>query len=283
LIANILALHPALKMAVRPIVFFLAIAKLRQTQKRWPFMPNYKRFHDTSVSEKVLDTMFLITIGVAYLFALLNLYYTHQGRDGEPGLSVKDVMLAYHGSHNQTRLGAAINGPMEPNLPNKAAKETILDWISHGAPEDEFNEKVNPILQNNCIMCHSAESGLPIPHFTSYANVVKLTETDTGATIPALVRVSHIHLFGIAFILFFVGRIFILCEMPVWIKRITVAIPFLFLLVDIMSWFITKVYPGFAYVVVANGALMGISFGGQVLTSLYQMWFYKPKVVPIDM
>ncbi len=246
-------------------------------------MPKYKRFHDASVSEKVLDTMFLITIGIAYLFALLNLYYTHQGRDGEPGLSVKDVMLAYHGSHNQTRLGAAINGPMEPNLPNKAAKQTILDWISHGAPEDEFNEKVNPILQNNCIMCHSAASGLPIPHFTSYANVVKLTETDTGATIPALVRVSHIHLFGIAFILFFVGRIFILCEMPVWVKRITVAIPFLFLLVDIMSWFITKVYPGFAYVVVANGALMGISFGGQVLTSLYQMWFYKPKAIPIEM
>jgi len=246
-------------------------------------MPKFRRFEDASVSEKVLDTMFLITIGVAYLFALLNLYYTHQGRDGEPGLSVKDVMLAYHGSHNQTRLGAAINGPMEPNLPNKAAKETILDWISHGAPEDEFNEKVNPILQNNCIMCHSAESGLPIPHFTSYANVVQLTETDTGATIPALVRVSHIHLFGIAFILFFIGRIFILCEMNIWVKRVTVAIPFLFLLVDIMSWFITKIYPGFAYVVVANGALMGLSIGGQLLTSLYQMWFYKPKVVPVDM
>lgn len=246
-------------------------------------MPNYQRFHDTSVSEKVLDSMFLITIGIAYLFALLNLYYTHQGRDGEPGLSVKDVMFAYHGSHNQTRLGAAINGPMESNLPNEAAKQTILDWINHGAPEAEFNEKINPILQNNCIMCHSAESGLPVPHFTSYANVVALTETDTGATIPALVRVSHIHLFGIAFILFFVGRIFILCEMRVWVKRVTVAIPFIFLLVDILSWFITKVYPSFAYVVVANGALMGISFGGQLLTSLYQMWFYKPKVMSVEM
>jgi len=246
-------------------------------------MPKYNRFEDASVSEKILDSMFLITIGVAYLFALLNLYYTHQGRDSEPGLSVKDVMYAYHGSHNQTRLGAAINGPMEPNLPNAAAKQTILDWINHGAEEEEFHEKVEPIMQDNCIMCHSAESGLPIPHFTSYANVVKLTETDTGATIPALVRVSHIHLFGIAFILFFVGRIFILCEMRVWVKRITVAIPFIFLLVDIMSWFITKVYPGFAYVVVANGALMGVAFGGQLLTSLYQMWIYKPKTLPIEM
>lgn len=246
-------------------------------------MPKYKRFSDASVSEKILDSMFLITIGVAYMFALLNLYYTHQGRDGEPGLSVRDVQLAYYGSHNQTRLGAAINGPMEPNLPNEAAKQTILDWINNGAKEAEFHEKVEPIMQKNCIMCHSAESGLPIPHFTSYANVVQLTETDTGATIPALVRVSHIHLFGIAFILFFVGRIFILCEMPVLIKRIMVAIPFMFLLMDISSWYITKIMPAFAYVVIANGTLMGLSFGAQLLTSLYQMWIYKPKTIPVEM
>ncbi|RMG92245.1 MAG: hypothetical protein D6703_02420 [Zetaproteobacteria bacterium] len=246
-------------------------------------MPKYRRFSDASVSEKILDSMFLLTIGLGYFFAILNLYYTHQGRDGEPGLSVKDVMIAYYGSHNQTRLGAAINGPMEANLPNLAAKHVILDWIEHGTPKEEFELQVKPILDNNCIMCHSAESGMNIPHLTSYEEVLKLTETDTGTPIPALVRVSHIHLFGIAFILFLVGRIFILCEMAVWIKRVTVAIPFLFLLMDIISWFITKAMPEFAYVVVISGGLMGLSLWGQILCSLYQMWFYRPKVVPVEM
>jgi len=246
-------------------------------------MPKYKRFSETSVSEKILDSMFLITIGIGYLFALLNLYYTHQGRDGEPGLSVQDVVIAYHGSHNQTRLGAAINGPMEPNLPNEAAKSTILDWINHGAGKEAFVEKVKPILDNNCIMCHSAESGMSIPDFTVYENVAALTETDTGATIPALVRVSHIHLFGIAFILFFVGRIFLLCEMNVTLKRTYVALPFLFLLLDISSWFITKIIPDFAYVVVTAGGLVGTTFGLQILICLYQMWLYKPKSVPVEM
>jgi hypothetical protein len=246
-------------------------------------MPKYKRFSETSVSEKILDSMFLITIGIAYLFALLNLYYTHQGRDGVEGLSIQDVVIAYYGSHNQTRLGAAINGPMASNLPNLGAKTEILDWINHGAPEDEFNEKIQPILESNCIMCHSAESGMSIPHFDSYNNVVKLTETDTGATIPALVRVSHIHLFGIAFILFFVGRIFLLCEMNVTLKRTYVALPFIFLLLDISSWFITKIIPDFAYVVVAAGGLVGTTFGLQILICLYQMWLYKPKSIPVEM
>lgn len=238
-------------------------------------MSIYRRFSDVSVSERILDTMFLITIGIGYLFALLNLYYTHQGRDGEPGLSVQDVMIAYYGSHNQTRLGAAINGPMEPNLPNLAAKNEILDWIRHGAQEEEFHEKIEPILQENCVVCHSAESGMSIPHFDSYENVSKLTTTDTGATIPALVRVSHINLFGIAFILFFVGRIFILCEVPVMLKRIVVAVPFVFLLLDISSWYITKLIPEFAYVVVMAGGLVGITFAFQLLVSIYQMWLYK--------
>lgn len=246
-------------------------------------MPKYKRFSDTSVSEKILDSMFLITIGIGYLFALMNLYYTHQGRDGEPGLSVNDVVIAYYGSHNQTRLGAAINGPMEANLPNSAAKEIILDWINQGATEESFNERVKPIMDENCIACHSAESGMSIPDFTSYANVVQLTKTDTGATIPALVRVSHIHLFGIAFILFFVGRIFLLCEMNVSLKRTYVALPFIFLLLDISSWFITKIIPEFAFVVVAAGGLVGVTFGLQILICLYQMWLYKPKSIPVEM
>ncbi|MDQ6991346.1 MAG: hypothetical protein Q9M11_06395 [Mariprofundaceae bacterium] len=240
-------------------------------------MLHFRRFSDASISEKLLDTMFLLTIGIGYLFAMLNLYYTHQGRDGEPGLSVQDVTLAYYGSHNQTRLGAAINGPMEPNLPNLAAKTTILDWIQHGATKEEFEAKVNPIMQSNCVMCHSAASGMSIPHFDSYEHVLELTATDTGATIPALVRVSHIHLFGIAFILFLIGRIFLLCELPVLFKRMVVAAPFAFLILDISSWYITKIIPEFAYVVVAAGAFVGITFGLQLLISIYQMWLYKPN------
>jgi hypothetical protein len=42
-----------------------------------------------------------------------------------------------------------------------------------------------------------------------------------------------------------------------------------------VSWFITKAIPEFAYVVVASGALMGISMGAQILLSVYQMWFFK--------
>lgn len=246
-------------------------------------MPNFRRFSDVSVSEKILDTMFLLTIGLGYLFAMGHLYYSHQGRDGRPGLSVEDVRIAYYGEHQQTRLGAALNGPMAGNLEFPEQKEIIFNWIEKGAKVDAFNAEVAPIFSDNCIMCHSDAAEMGLPPLTNFEEVKELTQMDTGASVQSLVRVSHIHLFGIAFILFFLGRIFILCEMPVTLKRITVAIPFLAMLFDILSWYITKVIPGFSYVVVAAGALMGLSIGAQILFSLYQMWFYKPKAVPVEM
>lgn len=45
-------------------------------------------------------------------------------------------------------------------------------------------------------------------------------------------------------------------------------IPFLAMLLDILSWFMTKSISSFAYVVVLSGALMGLSMGVQILFSL---------------
>ena len=236
----------------------------------------YTRFKDISISERILNTVFLLTIGLGYLAALANLYYTHQGRDGKAGISIDDVTIHYHGSKEQTRLGNAITGIMEPNLRHKNDKDVILDWIQDGADELEYNEKIAPIFNRDCVICHTPAINPSLPDLTNYAGVADVAHSG-GASIPALIRVSHIHLFGIAFILFFIGKIFILCDINIYVKRIAVVIPFAAMLLDVLSWFITKSIPSFSYVVVASGALMGLSMGLQILVSVYQMWFFTKE------
>lgn len=235
----------------------------------------YSRFSDISVSERILNTVFLLTIGLAYIMALINMYYTHQGRDGKPGISIEDIVIMYHGSNHQTRLGSAINGIMEPNLKYKSDKEIIMKWIQSGAEQSGYDRDVAPILNRDCIHCHNPSINPSLPDLTNYAGVEEVTHTG-GASVPVLVRVSHIHLFGIAFILFFIGKIFLLCDINIYVKRVAVVIPFAAMLLDVLSWFITKSIENFAYVVVLSGALMGISMGVQIVLSIYQMWFY-PK------
>ncbi|RQW84493.1 MAG: hypothetical protein EHM62_00575 [Methylococcus sp.] len=235
--------------------------------------PRFSRFSDISVSERILNTVFLLTVGIGYPVALTNLYITHQGRDGKAGLSVEDIVISYYGSSSQTRLAGAINGIMRPNLKYDSDKDVILKWIQQGADEPTFNQSIAPILVRDCIKCHTPAINPSLPNLTSYDGVSEVARPG-GASMPFLIRVSLIHLFGIAFILYFIGRIFLLCDLNVAIKRVAVVIPFLAMMLNVLSWFVTRSLPWFAYVVVASGALMGVSMGLQILLSVWQMWFH---------
>ena len=61
---------------------------------------------------------------------------------------------------------------------------------------------------------------------------------------------------------------------PLWFKSTVIAVPFITILLDISSWYLTKIYTGFAWVVMIGGILMGITFAIQGFVSMYQMWFF---------
>ena len=94
-----------------------------------------------------------------------------------------------------------------------------------------------------------------------------------GASVDSLTRVSHIHLFGIAFIFIFVGYIFSLTVgFNKKVKVKSIAIPFEFLIIDISSWWITTVLPGFAWFTIIGGFGYMFAFAIMWFTSMYQMW-----------
>ena len=136
------------------------------------------------------------------------------------------------------------------------------------------------MLDKRCLTCHDGSN----PHLANldgFDNVRKVTEVDKGADIFTLVRVSHIHLFGITFIFFILGSIFSHAYVrPIWFKCVVVGAPFLFLSFDISAWYFTKLYHPFALVVMGAGGLMGLCFAFMWVVSLWQMWFGKvPEAV----
>ncbi|MCA1926519.1 MAG: MFS transporter [Thiobacillus sp.] len=196
------------------------------------------------------------------------------GLDGNPGsVSAQDIRTAYHGSESDTRLETALKGPMADMLPPEE-RNVIFSWVKDGAKEAGYAEKVKPIVESRCLACHDG-SNPHLPRLTSYEKIGKLTQKDEGATIPTLVRVSHIHLFGITFIFFIVSSIFAHAYMkPLWLKCAVIVLPFLTIITDIFSWYLTKMFPGFAWFIIISGVLMGISFAVQWVVSMWQMWFY---------
>ncbi|MFN3752230.1 MAG: elongation factor-1 alpha [Thiobacillus sp.] len=231
-------------------------------------------FSALPMSTRMVYTMTLLVLGTGYLFAMLQVFFSHAGLDGNPkNISAQDIRIAYHGSETDTRLVKALKGPMAGMLP-EAERAVIFKWVDEGANPDAYDSRIKPIIEARCIACHDG-SNPHIPLLTGKDEVMKVVAKDTGATIPTLVRVSHIHLFGITFIFFIVSSIFTHAYMrPLWLKCVIIVLPFLTILTDIFSWYLTKWIPGFAWFIIISGALMGISFTVQWVVSMWQMWFY---------
>lgn len=230
-----------------------------------------------ATNEKLLYSAFLILMGVGYLMALGLIYAVDAGRDGKPGLSFQDIADDYYGNRSGTRLEAAIRGPMASHLDSIDSRNTIVAWLKSGAGRDDYMLQVTPILQRDCLSCHSPSSGMGLPDLSNYDGVMKVAKVDTGQSIQSLVRLSHIHLFGIGLLLLSVGLIFRRAEGPAWLMNSIVLLPFLSVFVDILSWFLTKWDPIYAYTVVFAGAVIGIGLAIQILTSLYQMWLWQRR------
>ena len=226
---------------------------------------------------RLLYTATLLVLGTGYLFAMIYIFESHAGRDGNAMLSVNDLVIAYSGSKADTRLESALKGPMANMLPQEERAE-IVAWVRRGAKQDDFADKVQGIMEKRCESCHNGTN----PHLANlkgYANLSQMAQQDHGMDIFTLVRVSHIHLFGITFIFFIVGSIFCHAHIrPLWLKCVIIVVPFLFVLLDIGSWYLTKLYEPFAWVVMLSGAFMGVAFAAQWIISIWQMWFYTiPK------
>ena len=241
---------------------------------------NFVHFSQLTLTSKMLYTGILCVLGVGYLAAMVYVYMSHAGRDGNPMLSAKDIAIAYAGSHSGTKLESALMGPMSRMLQAEENLQ-IVEWVRKGTNKDEFDARIGPLMAKRCVVCHN-DRNPHLPSFESYEGVMKIAEKDTGASIPTLVRVSHIHLFGLTFIFLSIGLVFRHAYFRrEWLQAGIVVTPFLCILADIASWYLTKLNEEFAWIVIGSGALMGISFSIMFFVSIWQMWISRE--IPPDL
>jgi len=238
--------------------------------------PKYTPLKDHDTPIKVLFTGYLCTVGIGYFFALMQILFTHGMADGQFGLSVDDIVYSYYGNRSGTVLETKLNGSMKDNA-SAQERFDIIKWVRDGADIDDYKDDgIDKIIEARCVMCHN-ESASGIPNFKEFEPLKALTSQDEGATFASLTRVSHIHLFGISFIFMFVGLIFSFAETTTnQYKCIAIGMPYAFLIADILSWWLTKVHPMFAWLVIFAGMGMGVSFMFMWVTSILEMWLFKP-------
>lgn len=240
-----------------------------------PLHRMYHHFSELPMSLRVLYTAALLVLGMGYLFALIFIFATYSPKDGNPrSLSYDDIVIGYSGSGEDSRLESALRGPMRTMLPQDEIN-VVVSWVRGGAERASYESRIRSIIEKRCLACHDGSN----PHLANLRgldNMLKVAERDTGPAILTLVRVSHIHLFGLTFIFFVLGMIFSHAYVrPVWLKCVVIGTPFVCIVLDVISWYLVKVFHPFAWVVMLGGAAYGACFAFMWVVSMYQLWIAK--------
>lgn len=237
---------------------------MRNAEGRWLNLPSL------GLSLRVLFTGYILVAGLGLMMAGGQILLTHGKADGKFGLSVDDVVYSYYGNRGNSKLESKLNGSMKDKAP-EAVRADLIRWARDGANKEQYESKIQGEVLQYCSTCHGVIPGLP--SFNSYEELHEVARIDKGITVDSLTRVSHIHLFGISFIFFFVGLIFSLAVgVPKWLKELSIALPFAFLIIDVFSWWLTKWFPAAAWLTIIGGIGYSLASTFMLFTCLYQMW-----------
>jgi len=237
---------------------------MHNAEGRWLNLPSL------GLSLRVLFTGYILVVGLGLMMAGGQILLTHGKADGKFGLSLDDIVYSYYGNRGNSKLESKLNGSMKDKAPEKVRAD-LIHWARDGANKEQYESKIQSEVQQYCSICHGVIPGLP--SFNTFEELHEVAKTDRGITVDSLTRVSHIHLFGISFIFFFVGLIFSLAVgVPKWLKELSIALPFAFLIIDVFSWWLTKWFPAAAWLTIIGGIGYSLASTFMLFTCLYQMW-----------
>jgi hypothetical protein len=227
-------------------------------------------------SRKIALTTFLIVIGVGYVFGFFNILLSYGANDGIPGISLKDISIAFYGARDKTALQKSIDGSMRVYFSSDADYNSITEWLDDGGKEKEF-ATIKPILDESCNTCHSAEVMVADVALDTYEHTEEWLSQDTGKSIPRLVGISHTHILASATVVFLLVSILCSTTYPQPLKVTLCAWSYFTIALDIAGWWLAKVSPSLSFMVILGGASMGTAWGLLIVLPLYELWFKRPK------
>ncbi|MBZ0273919.1 hypothetical protein K8I61_17910 [bacterium] len=210
---------------------------------------------------KLPGAMFALVLGLGYLTALANLFFSTHEADLKPGMSLRDIEVRFHGDPTMTRLKYMVLGDMREHLETEDELNTILEWLDAGAREKTFGP-VMEVLDNRCVNCHNPLGKSSFRPLTEYDEVAIVTKPDEGMPWDRLATISHQHFFGMGLLALAMSWIlWNQTSIPHRAKTGLVLMGFIGVILDVGGWWLTKLNESFAVVVAGAGGLSGLFYG----------------------
>jgi hypothetical protein len=213
----------------------------------------------------------------------------HENRDGEPGLTLTDVMGVYHGVNKPSSLLTAL----ERGHPNEiegyeladSDRDVLLTWLrSDRVSEDYDNLDLGDaapaeILDFSCVQCHAANATegdpaareIPLRYWDD-VEAVAFSREINPTSVEILLASSHTHYIGIGTTLGLICLMMLATRWPSIIAQTLVFFAAFGFMIDAASWWLARYNETFVYVILVGGGLFGVCSGLMLMAILIDLW-----------
>lgn len=228
--------------------------------------------------------------GVVLIFALglwasnEHLRLHHQNRDQRPGVSLMDIVGAYHGVSAPSVLRESLAGGHPPEL-DATTRSALLKWLDGDANAisrqydnlDLGDLAPSELIAANCLQCHgqaeaaSKGGGVPLQNWDAVKRLAFPIQIDP-VPYSILVASTHAHALTMAAIVVVLAVLLWLSRWPRRLASILVLLLGMGLLLDIGGWWATRWNPSMVYSIIVGGAAFNLGMALALVVVLADLW-----------
>ncbi|MFK7760319.1 MAG: hypothetical protein AB8C13_10280 [Phycisphaerales bacterium] len=212
--------------------------------------------------------LLVLTLLGGYIVSGLHMRWHYDNRDEVPGLTINDIVGAYHGVQTPSPLIEALETGHPETLVDEE-RNALLDWLKGDRLSQDYDNldlgefAPSEIIAFSCLDCHSRSSAGPDASDVSleYWDDIRVLSVskDIQPATPQIVAMSqHTHAPSMAVIMLMLALLGVMTRFSKQLVGFSVLVAGLGLLLDMSSWWITREIASFAYVIVLGGAMYAI-------------------------
>jgi hypothetical protein len=142
---------------------------------------------------------------------------------------------------------------------------------------EERAVKLTSILNDRCFRCHKPDGvgkakEFPLNDYAKLKPYVQASETSTRMSIDKLAQTTHVHLLGFSMLYGLTGLLFAFTSYPGLARAIIAPLPLVAQVVDISCWWLARLDPFFAHVIVCTGGIVAAGLMLQIVLTLFNLY-----------
>ncbi len=213
----------------------------------------------------------------------------HQNRDERAGLTIDDIKAHYHGIATTAPLLESLRSG-HPRTLQSDDRQTLIEWLRSNSISTDYDNldlgdaAPSEIIAENCLECHSRSSSgpdtapdIPLDYFDD-VEPLSVSRDIQPVSIEILAASTHTHALALSALTLVLCWLALHTAWPRPLVGTLVALTGVGLLADIASWWLTRQWIGFAWVIAIGGAVFNV--GVTLLGLLIIADLLRPRPTP---